>query len=274
VTVAKKVVETTGITLNKSSLTLDEGREYQLKANVQPADATDKTVTWSTSNAEVATVSDGKVTALAEGEAVITAETYNGHKASCRVKVIIPADDITLDQTSLEMTRWQEVTLVATVTPDNATDKDVTWSSSNTRVATVDSYGTVTAVGGGTAIITATTHNGITASCSVTVYVPVENVWLDKSSYTLLVGESFTLTATIYPGDASERSVTWQNGSPAYASIETNGTSCTVTGLAAGVTVITVQAADNQTAQCTVTVLAEDPDNTEGYGTGNGQWEN
>ena len=169
IVVKEKVTPVTSLTLDRTTLTMTEGDTQTLSATVKPDDATDKTVTWSSSNTAVATVDGGKVTAVAPGTATITAKA--GDKtATCAVTVekkVVPVTSVSLDRTTLTMTEGDTQTLTATVKPDNATDKTVTWSSSNTAVATVDG-GKVTAVAPGTATITAKAGDK-TATCAVTV---------------------------------------------------------------------------------------------------------
>ena len=166
-------IAVTGITLNKTSLTLTEGGSETLQATIQPSNATNKTITWSSSNTSVATVdSAGKVTAVKAGTATITATSNNGKKVNCTVTVnakTVAVTGITLNKTSVTLNVGGSETLQATIQPSNATNKTVTWSSSNTSVATVDSAGKVTAVKAGTATITATSNNSKKASCTVTV---------------------------------------------------------------------------------------------------------
>ena len=167
----------TGVSLNKDSLTLDVSSSETLNATVAPNNATNQKVTW-TSNAEsVATVDEsGNVEAVAPGTATITVTTADGGKtATCEVTVTaasVPVTGVTLsqNQASLYYNRTPNtLTLTATVAPDNATDKTVTWTSSNPSVATVEN-GVVTAVAPGTATITVTTADGgFTATCTVTV---------------------------------------------------------------------------------------------------------
>ena len=168
----------TGISLNRTSATLTtKGQTLQLTATVTPDNATNKSVTWTSSNTAVATVSStGLVTAVANGTATITATTADGSNktATCTVTVNIPVPvtGITLNKTTATLTsKGPTLQLSATVTPSNATNKSVTWTSSNTAVATVSNIGLVTAVGAGTATITAaaTDGSGITATCKVTV---------------------------------------------------------------------------------------------------------
>jgi hypothetical protein len=177
------------VTLSKTSLEMIAGSAETgtatLMATVAPEYASDKTVFWLTSNEKVATVDDnGKVTAVGSGEAKITA-TAGGKYASCTVKVTVLVTGITLDKTELDMTIDDEpVTLVAKVTPEGATDKTVTWSSSNEKVATVDANGKVTPVGNGTATITATA-GGKTATCELSVGYGVA---LSKATVGMFIG--------------------------------------------------------------------------------------
>ena len=168
-------VPVTGVTLNQAELSLYTGESKTLTATVQPDSATNKNVTWESSNTSVATVDvSGLVTAVSAGTTTITVTTEDGDKtATCEVTVTaatVPVTGVTLNKTSTSLYVGDTETLTATVAPDNATDKDVTWTSSDSAVATVDQNGLVTALARGTAVITATTADGgKTASCTVTV---------------------------------------------------------------------------------------------------------
>ena len=166
------VVEPTSISLNSSQITLEEGKTATLTATVSPNNASDKTVTWTSNNTSVATVSNGVVTAKAAGTATITAKTSNNLTATCKITVtkkVINPTSITLDKTNLELKEGETAALTAAVLPDNSTDKTITWSSSNTSIATVSSTGLVTAKEAGSAVISAKTVNNLTASCTVNV---------------------------------------------------------------------------------------------------------
>lgn len=186
--VTVKAIEPEGISLDKSSVELATGDRMTLTATLSPKNTTNKKVNWTSSDVTVATVSDRTVsaaidcvvTALKPGVAVITVTTDDGGKtASCEVTVnakIYPVESVSLDHTSVELTEGDEVTLIATVSPANSTDKSVVWSSSNSLVASV-SDGKVTAVSSGTATITVTTvDGGKTANCEVTVKRCTESV--------------------------------------------------------------------------------------------------
>lgn len=177
VTVVNPVVKVTAVTLNKTSLKLEIGKAYALKATVKPSTATNKKVSFTSSNTKVATVtSAGKVTAKAAGTAKITVKALDGSKklAVCTVTVVKPAVKVaavTLNKGALTLHRGTTYALKATVKPATATNKSVTYTSSNTKVATVTSTGKVTALTTGTATITAKALDGSgkSATCKVTV---------------------------------------------------------------------------------------------------------
>ena len=401
-------INVTGVTLDKTTATVEVGASVSLAATVAPSNATNKTVTWTSSDNTVATVSGGKVTGVKAGTATITATTADGNKtATCAVTVTArptiadgeyiiwnpgsnkalssnlsregsyylggvdvtltgstltgygdtevwvvtnnsdgtitiatpdgkklslgasfsstPFDDVndkwalntaaegqyyivnvgragqtlqwragsdynyfscytspnvenygftftkhnvavtgvTLDKTSQNLTVGGSVDLVATVAPSNATNQDVTWTSSNTAVATV-ANGKVTAVAAGTATITVTTADGSkTATCTITVVaatVPATGVTLDKTTASLEVGKDVTLTATVAPADSTD-AVVWSTSDATIATVAGGK----VTALKAGTVTITAKAGD-KTATCTVTVTApvveEEDDNT------------
>ena len=167
-------VSVTGITLNPTSISLNEGQSVTLSATVSPSDATNKVVLWSTDNPSAATVSEGNVTALKAGTATITAKSYDGgFTATCVVTVTVPVvlvSGITIEPSSLTLYAGTTADLTVTVSPDNASDKTLVWTSSKNGVATVTD-GTVSAVSQGETTITATAvdGSGVKAQCSVTV---------------------------------------------------------------------------------------------------------
>lgn len=250
----------TSVTLDKTDLTLDVNGTAKLNATVKPDDATTKTVTWKSDNEGVAIVdNNGNVTAKAAGTATITA-TVDGKSASCKVTVngqtTVPVASVKLNQTTLELIAGKEATLTATVKPDDATNKTVTWSSNNETVATVDNNGKVTAKAAGEAIITAKVGDK-QATCNVKVTaaeVAVESVTLDQSSLELIAGKEATLTATVKPDNATNRTVAWESNAISVATVDNNGK---VTAKAEGTAIITAKAGD-KTATCTVTVTKAD----------------
>ncbi len=253
-----KTIETTGVSLNKTSATLtSKGATVQLTATVTPSNATDKTVTWKSSNTNVATVSSsGLVTAVGNGTATITVTTKTGSKtATCNVTVNITPTGVSLNKTSATLTsKGATLQLTATVSPTEAEDKTVTWKSSNDNVATVSSSGLVTAVGNGTATITVTTKAGSkTATCAVTVNIVPTGVSLNKTSATLTSkGATVQLTATVSPTEAADKTVTWKSSDDNVATVSSSGL---VTAVGNGTATITVTTkTGSKTATCNVTV--------------------
>lgn len=166
--------EVTDVTLDRASLTLNVGEEEQLTYTVLPAEAAGEKADWLSSAPAVATVSGGKVKGVAEGTALVRV-TVGGVSATCTVTVVDPdhvsvaATGVLLNKATLSLTVGESEKLTATVQPENATDKTVSWSTSAAGVASVSADGTVTATGGGTAVITARTANNFSANCVVTV---------------------------------------------------------------------------------------------------------
>lgn len=165
-----KPVAVTKVSVSKANVTVHVGDTYNVGASVSPANATDKTLKYTSSDTSVATVSAGKVTAKAAGTATITVKSSNGKTATCKVRVIksVAVTKITLNKTAVSLNVGKTYQLRATVAPTNATDKTVKYTSSNTKVATV-SNGKITAKAAGTATITVKSTNGKTVTCKVTV---------------------------------------------------------------------------------------------------------
>ncbi len=251
------LVPSTEIILNKTTATIEISKTIALTATMKPDNATYKDIAWSSSNTAVATVDDkGIVTTVSTGTATITAKAVEGGaEAKCEVTVVIPVTLITLDKTAATMEAGKTVALTATVKPDNSTNKALAWSSSNTAVATVDSYGTVTGVSAGTATITAkAVDGGFEAKCEVTVVTPVTLITLDKSTATVEAGKTTTITATVKPDNASNKAVTWSSSNSAVATVDGSGI---VTGVSAGTATITAKAVDGGAlARCEVTVTS------------------
>ncbi|MCL1875884.1 MAG: Ig-like domain-containing protein [Synergistaceae bacterium] len=255
-------VAVTGVTLNKTNMALSVAGSEQLMTTITPPDASNKNLSWSSSNPSVATVSDGLVTGVSAGTATITVRTEDGDKtAACsvtvsNVNVTVPVTAVTLNKTNMALSVAGSEQLTATITPPDASNKNLSWSSSNPSVATV-SDGVITGVSAGTTTITVRTEDGNrTATCSVTVTnagstVPVNGVSLNKTSMTLNIESSEQLTATITPPDASNKSLSWGNSNPSVARVSDG----LVIGVSTGTTTITVRTADgDKTAACLVTV--------------------
>ncbi len=252
------------IALDKTELNIKVGESYTLQVTVTPDNATVKSLNWSSSNPSVATVSGGKVTAVSAGEANITVKS-NGKRAECSVTVTddgekpvtVPVESVSLNKTELDLETGDTFGLVATVLPENATDKSVSWTSSSACVTV--SNGNITAVSVGEATITATA-GGKSAVCVVTVRakdekpvkVPVAEVTLDEDYIELTVGDTKTLTATVLPANATDKTVAWISDKTSVVTV-VNGV---VTAKAVGSANITATA-DGKSVICKVTVNAK-----------------
>ena len=261
VTVTNISAPITNVSLNFSDLEIRKDSSQGLRATITPKETTDdKTLTWESSNPEVATVSStGVVTARRPGNAIITVRTSNGLTDTCNITVISQITSVHLNLTAITLDEGVSQTLRATINPSDTTDdKTLTWSSSNTNVATVDQEGNVTAVKEGVATITVTTVNGRRAECKITVNkpsenIPIENVSLDKTTLTLEEQEAETLVATINPSDTTDdTTLTWKSSNPEVATVDNNGK---VTAVKEGSATITVTTVNGKEATCTVTVL-------------------
>lgn len=181
--------------------------------------------------------------------------TFNKGTITVKENDPVPVTEVSLDRSKLSLAINDTAVLTASVQPDNATDKTVTWTSSDNNVATVDNSGRITGVAKGTATITATANDGSGSSavCVVTVIapIPVDTVTFDSSSKSLYTGDSFTITPTISPADATDKSLTWKSSDPAVASVSDTGV---VTAKGAGKATITATSSNGKSAECVVTV--------------------
>lgn len=245
------------IELDKSELSLKKGESASLNATIFPENASDKSLKWGSSDVSVATVDAyGNVKAEGNGEAtVFVSSSDGGFTAYCNVKVGTPVTGISLDPREFTLeTIGSSFTVKPVISPEDASDLGVVWESADTKVVSVASDGTVTAIGPGTTTVKATTNDGsFTSNCVVSVKSPAQHVSLDKTSLKLLEGESGKLTATVYPLNSTQKTLTWVSDHPDVASVDNEGN---VTARKAGTATITVKVAENVIAVCKVTVIS------------------
>ena len=262
----------TGITIAPDSATLILGDAnttndtIDLDEEISPAYATNQDVTWSSSDTSVATVdSSGVVTAVGAGNTTITVTTDDGHFTdTCAVTVEQRVTGVSLDITSATLilddadTTNDTVQLTETVSPDSADNKDVSWSSADETVATVDTNGLVTAVGAGNTDITVTTDDGsFKAVCAVTVEQSVTGVILNYSEMTMVVGDTAQINCTVEPADTTDKTTSWSSDNTPVASVvKDTDEQGTVTANAVGVAYITITTNNGgYTDICKVTVV-------------------
>ena len=243
-------IEVSGITLDTSAIELVEGESATLSATVSPGNAMNKKVLWTTSNASVVTVSNGVLTAVSAGNAVITVTSDDRAKtAICSVTVkskVINVTGISLDEEKLNLLVGDEFALTATITPSNATNQNITWKSSNSTVVGVTEEGLVTALSAGTTSIKVTTEDGgFSTTCDIIVTISVSGITLSDNEVSLDEGESQVITATIIPTDATNKNIIWESSNPSVATVE-NGK---ITALEAGTTVVTATTEDGRSTE-------------------------
>ena len=256
-------VKVSSIKLNATSKTLYNGKSTTLKATVFPINATNKRLTWKSSNTKVATVDkNGKVKALKVGNAIITATSTDGSNVSaqCKIKVVQRVTKIKLNKSIINLSKkGKTAKLKATVLPNNAYNKSVTWKSNNTKVVTVDRNGKIKATTNkGTTYVNAIAKDGrkIRTRILVVVGKKVKKITLNKSSVTLNKGaknRTFQLKKAIKNKNATYKGVSWYSSNKNVATVNSNGK---VTIKHRGKVVITVKAKDgsNKSAKCKFTV--------------------
>lgn len=256
----------TGIIVNPGSAAILIGDTQTLTAEVYPEYASDRDVIWESEDETIATVSpDGVVTAVGVGETRISATAADGSGVVgyCDVQIAgRPVGNIILDRTTLNLKVGESGTIVATVTPDNATDKTLTWTSENPDIASVDAEGNVTAytLGQTTITVESVSTPGQTAQCVVNV-VPtfVESITVEPANILMYVGETYSLAVHIEPLEAEDKSVTWSSLNDNLITVDENGI---VTAVSHGTTRIKATANDGSevSGYCSITILPTPPD--------------
>lgn len=252
------------ITLDIATADMWVGSTRQLGVSVLPANADIKDVSYGSSDNTVATVSStGLISAKKSGtvKITVTATDGSGKSATCVVTVKQRVTSISISPNGYTLTKGSIKQLKANVGPDDAANKEVTWSSSNPAVAAVSADGHVTAVNEGSCFITATSKDdpSIKASCTIVVGTPVTSVSLTPQAASMKTGETITLFASVLPTNASNKGVTWSWKSEDGASIIlTNGV---VKAMKKGTVTVTAKAADNNNngaqATCIITISGD-----------------
>lgn len=257
-------VAVSGVALNKKVATINVGKKVTVKATVTPANADNKTLVWTSSNTKIATVSNGVVKGVKAGRVIITAKTTDGSNisATCTVTVKQPVTRISLSKKATMYT-GKKLTLKAKVNPANASNKALTWKSSNTKIAKVASNGVVTGVKAGTVKITATAKDGSrkSATCTVTVRQSVSKITLSKTNVVLpKKGSSYNVRITVAPKNAYNKNVAVKSAKTKVAKVSAStvksGKTVKITAVKKGTTKVVFTAKDGskKSATCKVTV--------------------
>ena len=203
---------------------------------------------------------NGKIIAQKAGVAFITARTNDGSDLAAESVITVngrPVSTITLDQTSIKLDIGDEYQLRPTISPTDATNKNLIWTSDNTGVATIDNNGNIKAVSTGTPTVrvAAADGSGASATCTVTVTAsPVETITLNPQSWTGTVGESITISPTVLPETTTDKTVIWKSSDANVATVDASGT---VTAISVGNCTITATVADDSEVYATCDIVVE-----------------
>ena len=261
VIVSKPQVPLTGIRLKENNVTVELGKTGYIGAIYEPENASDKVLYWSSSNENVAKVNEGVITAVGKGTATLTAISRAGGKtASCTVTVEDPnfvhINEITMKSEEVELKTGETGWVGVTYNPSNATNKVLTWKSSNEKVATVKE-GTIKAVGLGTATLTATSEDGgKTATCKVTVTdgkKHIESISLKTDSIEMKPGEGKTIYAEYNPSNVDDKTLYWKSSNEKVVTVNEGYAKAIGEGTA---TVTATSRDGGKTASCKVTVTS------------------
>lgn len=247
------------VTLSETSLIVQAGVPMRITATVLPEDATHPELTWFTSDETIATVEDGVITGIKDGTVFVYAVADGVSSNQCEITVegeipVVPVEGVLLSETTISLNTSGTHTLVATVLPENATDKSLTWESSAPAIVSVED-GVITGIVPGNSTITVTTvDGGFTAECSVTVseeVIPVESVTINQSSIEVKIGTPYTLEATVLPENATDKTITWVSSDETIATISSDGI---INGISEGTITITATAGSIISEPCEVIV--------------------
>ena len=264
VTVTAKTIPVDSVELDKRSITVEIGKTEALIATVKPDNATNKKINWTSADESIVTVQNGIIEGKKVGKAIVTVTTEDGEKtASCEITVKnaetphVSVESVNLNKNSITIEKGKTEILIATVKPDNATNKKINWLSTDESTVTVQN-GVIEGKKAGKAIITVITEEGEKkAICEVTVeegkpeIILVNSVKLNKTETTIEEGTTETLIATVLPENATNQKVNWKSEDESIATV----TGGVITGKKAGKTVITVTTEEGEkTASCEVMV--------------------
>lgn len=260
-----KGIELSNDGLVEGVLNMNTGDKTQLLVNLNPWNARPQEFVWSSSDESVIAVENGNITALKEGSATITAKTADSQfSTTCTVNIKdIKVESIELNKDSLDLKINEEETLSVTFNPENATNKNVTWTSADEKIATIED-GKVIGVSAGTTMVTVTSEDGnFSDSCIVNVKaseVPptkpeAKKIILNKNSAKLNVGDKLTLKASVKPSDAEMPEIVWSSSDEKVATVKDG----VVTAISSGKAKITVKSKDGKLSDtCNITVSKKD----------------
>lgn len=252
------------VVVDKEEITLDIGNNDKINASVVPTDATDKGIIFESDNEKVVRVDEnGNIEAVGKGEATITVTSKDDptKKTEIKVTVEVPVEDVEADKDEITLDLGSKDKINVTVTPDDASDKSVTYESSDETVVKVDENGNIEAVGEGTAIITVVSKENPEKYDTVKVtvekpFIPVEEIEVTAQKNELEIGEETQLEVTVDPDDATDKSVAYESDDETVVKVDENGK---VTAVGDGSATITVTANDGSGKKGTIVITVKKP---------------
>ncbi len=254
------------ISFNEDNVSVKKGDSLNLIAVVKPSELSSSKLTWTSSDSSVVTVDEnGKITGLKEGTVAITVTSSNGKTATCKVTVTndsVDVEEIVLNPKNVNLKVGETSQITSKVLPENATNRELVWSSSDSSIVTVDDKGVIKGVKAGTATITVKTKDGkVVSTVKVTIEnVPtptpmvIESVQFNEDNVSVKKGNSLNLVVVVKPSELSSSKLTWTSSDSSVVSVDENGR---ITGLKEGTATITVTSSNGKTATCSVTVTKD-----------------
>lgn len=254
----------TSIEISIPNLEIETNVPVEIATIIEPSNYNTSNLQWLSSNSEIINVENGVITAFAEGQSTIYVINDNGVKSNeILVNSIIKVKEITISKQVLNIDIGRSETLLATITPENATNKSLTWKSSNENIATVDENGTITGKNIGECIISVSSNDeSITAECKVNVNaIEVNSLALDETNVTLGVGQEYILIGSVYPSNATHRNFLWSSSNNEILTVD-NGK---IKAISEGEATITITSKNGKKASCNFTINSNVPFSTIRY---------
>ncbi|NLZ80649.1 MAG: hypothetical protein GX913_02415 [Clostridiales bacterium] len=250
----------TGLTFESEAISMKRGSVIFLKDTIKPDNATDKSLEWSSSDEDVATVDqNGKVTGIESGQAIITVKTLDGSEmvAECVITVLEPVSGISLSARSRTVEVGSKYTIQPNIAPSNADNKAVTYTSSDPTIATVDAKGVVTGLKSGTTLIVVKTDDrGLLASMTIEVKESVDALSFEDRETYIGIGLTKKLEAIFNPDDATDKRLKWTSNNTSMVTVNQSGE---VYGVSSGTATITAEARDGSDRKATIVVHSVKP---------------
>ena len=252
------------LSFSQDNVSVKKGDTQKLIVTIKPSELSSSKLTWESSDKNIVTVdSNGNIKGINVGKATITVTSSNGKKATCTVNVTtdeVKVDEIILTPTESTITEGNTAQIIAEIKPENATNRDLVWESSNPAVATVDSKGYLKGIKEGTVTITAKTKDGkVVATTKVTINSKptpqVESIEFSQDNVSVKKGDTQKLIVTIKPSELSSSKLTWESSDKNIVTVDSNGN---IKGINVGKATITVTSSNGKKATCTVNVTTDE----------------